>query len=99
METLLPLIIQLVSGALGGNVAGSLLKNISLGTLGNSIAGAVGGGLGGTLLGPLLTGGAPLIGAEGGLDVMSLVSQLVSGGAGGGLATVVVGLIRSMLAK
>lgn len=99
METLLPLIIQLVSGALGGNVAGSLLKNISLGTLGNSIAGAVGGGLGGTLHGPLLTGGAPLIGAEGGLDVMALVSQLVSGGAGGGLATVVVGLIRSMLAK
>lgn len=99
METLLPLIIQLVSGALGGNVAGSLLKNISLGTLGNSIAGAVGGGLGGTLLGPLLTCGAPLIGAEGGLDVMALVSQLVSGGAGGGLATVVVGLIRSMLAK
>jgi len=50
METLLPLIIQLVSGALGGNVAGSLLKNFSLGTLGNSIAGIVGGGLGGTLL-------------------------------------------------
>ena len=35
METLLPLIIQLVSGALGGNVAGSLLKNFSLGTLAN----------------------------------------------------------------
>lgn len=99
METLLPLLIQLVSGALGGNVAGSLLKNISLGTLGNSIAGAVGGGLGGTLLGPLLTGGAPVLGVDGGLDVMALLSQLASGGAGGGLLTVVVGLIRSFLAK
>ena len=30
MESLLPLIIQLVSGAVGGNVAGSLLKDQSL---------------------------------------------------------------------
>ena len=35
----LGLIIQLISGAVGGNVAGSLLKNISLGTLGNSLVG------------------------------------------------------------
>ena len=30
----------------GGNAAGAGLKNLSLGTTGNSIAGAVGGGLG-----------------------------------------------------
>ena len=41
------LLVQLISGALGGNVAGSLLKNLSLGTVGNSLAGIVGGGLGG----------------------------------------------------
>jgi uncharacterized membrane protein YeaQ/YmgE (transglycosylase-associated protein family) len=41
------LIIQLVAGAAGGNLAGSLLKRYNLGTLGNSIAGIVGGGLGG----------------------------------------------------
>ena len=35
---LLPLIIELVSGAIGGNVAGGLLKNLSLGPIGNSIA-------------------------------------------------------------
>ena len=39
---LLPLIIQLVSGAIGGNIAGGALKNLSLGPLGNSIAGIVG---------------------------------------------------------
>ena len=44
MGNLLPLIIQLVSGAVGGNVAGSMMKNSSLGTLGNSIAGIAGGG-------------------------------------------------------
>lgn len=48
------LIIQLISGALGGNIAGALFKNISLGSLGNSIAGIVGGGLGGQILGSLL---------------------------------------------
>lgn len=99
MEALLPLLIQLASGALGGNVAGSLLKNLSLGTLGNSVAGAVGGGLGGTLLGPLLTGGAAVMGADGGLDIAALLSQVASGGVGGGVLMAVVGLIRSMMAK
>jgi hypothetical protein len=99
MEALLPLIIQLASGALGGNVAGTLLKNLSLGTLGNSVAGAVGGGLGGTLLGPLLTGGAAVMGADGGLDIPALLSQVASGGAGGGVLMAVIGLIRSMMAK
>ena len=54
---LLPLIIQLASGAVGGNVAGSLMKNMSLGTLGNSLAGILGGGLGGQILGMLGMGG------------------------------------------
>ena len=38
----LPLIIQLITGAVGGNVAGSLMKNLSLGTLWNSVAGIIG---------------------------------------------------------
>ena len=37
------LIIQLVSGAVGGNIGGALHKNVSLGTTGNSIAGIIGG--------------------------------------------------------
>ena len=47
---LVNLIIQLISGAVGGNVAGAALKDYSLGTLGNSIAGIVGGGVGGAVL-------------------------------------------------
>ena len=50
MGNIVPLIIQLVSGALGGNVAGGLLKKLSLGTALNSIVGILGGGLGGQLL-------------------------------------------------
>ena len=55
---LIALIIQLLSGAAGGNLAGKLFKNINLGTVGNSIAGILGGGLGGQLLGMLgMSGG------------------------------------------
>jgi uncharacterized membrane protein YeaQ/YmgE (transglycosylase-associated protein family) len=65
------LIIQLIAGAAGGNLAGSLLKQYNLGTFGNSIAGIVGGGLGGQLLGMLVGGGA----SGGGMDIGSLVAR------------------------
>jgi hypothetical protein len=58
MSAIVSLVIQLISGAVGGNVAASLLKQYDLGALGNSIARIVGGGLGGQLLGMLLGGGA-----------------------------------------
>jgi len=88
MESLLPIIIQLVSGAAGGNVAGALLKNLSLGTAGNSVAGIVGGGVGGLLL--------SFIGA-GGLD--GIVGSLASGGVGGAVVMAVVGLIKKSMAS
>ena len=47
---IISLIIEIISGAIGGNVAGAAMKESSLGTVGNSIAGIVGGGLGGTIL-------------------------------------------------
>lgn len=50
---MLPLIISLVTGAVGGNAAGAVLKKFSLGTTGNSIAGILGGGLGGIILSKL----------------------------------------------
>lgn len=48
------LIIQLVAGALGGNAAGNVSKEVNLGTLGNTIAGAIGGGVGGQISTPFL---------------------------------------------
>ncbi len=88
MEALMPLIINLISGAVGGNVVGAVLKKLSLGTVGNSLAGIVGGGLGGQILG-MLGGG----GLEG------IVGQLASGGAGGGALMVIIGLIKKMMSK
>ena len=52
--TIINLIIQLIAGAVGGNAAGAASKDISLGTLGNTIAGAVGGVGGGQLLSALI---------------------------------------------
>ena len=44
MSIITNLIVQAVAGALGGNAAGRILKNINLGPVGNSISGAIGGG-------------------------------------------------------
>jgi uncharacterized membrane protein YeaQ/YmgE (transglycosylase-associated protein family) len=52
--TIINLIVQLIAGALGGNAAGATMKNLDLGTLGNTIAGAIGGAGGGTLFTALL---------------------------------------------
>ena len=45
--TLINLIVQLIAGAVGGNAIGAGMKNVDLGTLGNTIAGALGGAGGG----------------------------------------------------
>ena len=94
MGSMLPLLIQLASGAVGGNVAGSLMKNSSLGTLGNSIAGIAGGGIGGQILGML-----GMAAGTGGMDIGSIISSVASGGVGGGVVMAVIGLIRSAMAK
>ena len=90
------LIVQLISGALGGNVAGGLLKNLSLGTLGNSLAGIVGGGVAGQLLTNLFNAGA--IGS-GPLDPMAILTQVAGGGVGGGILMAIIGAIRNATNK
>ncbi len=91
------LIIQLVGGAAGGNIAGSLLKNMSLGTAGNSIAGLVGGLLGGNVLSSAL--GLGKAAATSGLDIGAIISQIAGSGVGGGVMMILVGLLRQIFAK
>ena len=91
------LIISLISGAVGGNGAGALLKNLSLGTLGNSIVGILGGGLGSTLIGML--GGGDVAAAASGMDIGSIISSVASGGVGGGVLMAIVGVLKGMMAK
>jgi uncharacterized membrane protein YeaQ/YmgE (transglycosylase-associated protein family) len=94
MGNVVPLIIQLVSGALGGNVAGALLKKLSLGTVLNSVVGILGGGLGGQLL--KLLGVAT---AGGGTDLGGIVGSVLGGGVGGGVLMGLIGAIKKALVK
>ena len=90
------LIIQLISGAVGGNVAGGLLKNLSLGPVGNSIAGIVGGGVGGQLL-TMLIPALQSAAAGGGFDIGSIIWQVAGGGVGGAIVMIIVGLIKQAM--
>jgi uncharacterized membrane protein YeaQ/YmgE (transglycosylase-associated protein family) len=92
------LIIALLSGAAGGNIAGALLKNYNMGTLLNSIAGIVGGGLGGSILSMLGAGGVAEA-AGSGLDLGSIIGSVASGGVGGGVLMVIAGLVKQALAR
>ena len=80
------LIIQLVAGAVGGNVAGGILKNLNLGMLGNSLAGVVGGGIGGQIIGAV---------AGGNFD--GVIGDVAGGGVGGAVVLAVVGLVKNMM--
>ena len=90
------LIIEAVSGAVGGNVAGAALKEKSLGLIGNSLAEVVGGGLGGTILQTVM--GAAATGG-GGMDLQSILTNVGGGGVGGAILMAIIGIIKSKMAK
>jgi uncharacterized membrane protein YeaQ/YmgE (transglycosylase-associated protein family) len=91
------LLVQVVAGAVGGNVAGSKMKSSNLGTVGNSIAGILGGGLGGQILSAL--GASGLAASAGsGLNIESIVSDLAGGGIGGAIIIAIIGVIKKSLA-
>lgn len=100
------LIISLISGVAGGNLAGSALKDKSLGTLGNSVAGFFGGGIGAAILkaienaahtGVDVAQGAAQ--AAPGLDLGSIIGDIASGGIGGGTLLAIISLLKNALSK
>ena len=81
-------IISLLCGAGGGNLAGMLLKKLSLGTIGNSIVGILGG-----------AGGQALMGSTG-IDLgNNILNSVAGGGVGGGVLLAIVGLIKKVIGK
>ena len=82
-------IISLITGAVGGNVAGAIFKNLSLGPVGNTISGVLGGGLGAAILNAV-TGSAA---AGGG----SMVGNIASSGVGSVILMLIVGFIKSKM--
>ena len=88
------LLISLISGAVGGNVAGAAAPDKSLGALGNSISGLIGGGAGGLILQALGMGGATT-----GLDLSSLLSNVGSGGVSGAVVMLIVAIVKQYTDK
>jgi hypothetical protein len=94
MDALVNLVIQIIAGIVGGNGAAAALKDYDLGKLGNTIAGAIGGVGGGQLLQVLL----PALAGSGGLDLGAVLGQLVGGGAGGAVLTIIIGIVKTLMA-
>jgi hypothetical protein len=94
LGTVINLILQIFSGAMGGNLAGAAKSN-HLSTLLKTLTGAVGGVLGGQLLGmivPLLanTASSP--------DTAAAIGQVATGGAAGAVLTAILGTIKKSTA-
>jgi len=102
------LIISLLSGVAGGNVAGAAMKEKDMGALGNTIAGLLGGGAGGYLLQAMdilhKSGVADAVGntvgaASTGMDIGTILANIGTSGVGGAVLTVVAGLIKNAMNK
>jgi len=102
---LIPTLFGLAGGALGGNLAGGLMKS-SMGTMGRSITGILGGtglaALGPNLpvVGDMISGaaqaadGAAADAAEGGFNVKGALAGLGLGAGGGGILTAILGMFN-----
>ncbi|MCP1336562.1 hypothetical protein [Futiania mangrovi] len=93
MEAILPIIIQLVTGAVGGNAIGGAIREQALGILGRTIAGAAGGVGGGSLLAMLAGGGADPTGGQLAALLGGFGGDLAGGAAGGGLLVGILGTV------
>lgn len=94
MGNIVNIIIQLVSGGIGGLGAGKALPKLSLGNIGNIIAGILGGVGGGQLLGALGIGSA-----AGGLDLAGILTSILGGGIGGGALMAIVSAVKGLVSK
>jgi hypothetical protein len=92
---ILPLLIQLVSGAVCGNIVSSATEKISLGPIVSSLTGMLGGEVGARLL-QLVTVNGQL---ENSSDVRIFLTSLLGGAAGGAAITAVLGWIKVVLGR
>ena len=90
------LIISLISGIIGGNIAGAAMTEKTLGPVGNSITGIIGGGIGGIIL--QLLGLFNQSGAAG-IDIKSILSNIGSGGVGGAILMIIIAFIKNSMQK
>ncbi|MFZ2099902.1 MAG: hypothetical protein WAU86_04995 [Oricola sp.] len=93
MEALMPIIIQVVTGIIGGQAVGAAVKQAAMGQLPKILSGAIGGVGGGALLSALM-GSPDVAGAMSGI-----LGDAVGGAAGGAVLTGIVGVIMNAMKK
>lgn len=90
------MLINLISGGVGGNIAGAALKDKTLGTIGNTIAGAVGGAAGAYIM--QAVGILNSVGL-GDMSIAAILGSVGSSAAGGAVLTAIVGMIKNAMNK
>lgn len=91
------ILVNVISGAVGGNAAGAAMKDKSLGVAGNSIVGLLGGLGGGALMQQM--GMFMGMAESAGFDVAQLAGQAVGGGVAGAIVVAIVGFIKQAAKK
>lgn len=91
------ILMNLIAGAIGGNAAGKASPSFDLGTLGNTISGLVGGGVLGQLI-PIVLPAISAAAQGGNLSVGGILTNLISGGAGGAILTAIIGALKNKAA-
>lgn len=82
------LIASLISGGVGGNLAGMLMKKLSLGPIWNTVVGIIGGAGGMQIL--------EMINMAGG---GGMIANIAGSAVGGGVLMAIVGLVKDAMAK
>ena len=76
-------LLTLISGAVGGNIGGALIKDQSLGPIVNTVLGLVGG-----------VGGSQLLGALGGVRSLGQIGNIGASGVVGALLPIIIGILK-----
>lgn len=87
-------LINLITGALGGVAMGKASPTFDLGMLGNIISGLVGGGMLGQIVTLLLPSVVAAV-QSGNFSIGGIISQVIAGGAGGAILTAIIGAIKN----
>ncbi|TPK91374.1 hypothetical protein [Mesorhizobium sp. B2-4-17] len=102
-NTLLPIIIQIITGIIGGQAVGAAIKTAAMGQLPKILAGAVGGVGGAAILGSLLGGGTitpdAAAAATSSLGSALNLKNIVGGAGGGAILTAIVGAVMGAMKK
>ncbi len=93
MESILPIIVQIVTGIVGGQAVGAALKQAAMAQIPKILSGAIG-GVGGAAILDMLAGGGATPGA---LD--GLLGDAIGGAGGGAILTAVVGAVMNAMKK